>query len=195
MARQRGEIMPGRRRRSCNEPGHAHELTFTCYRRSKFLAAERTCQWLAESIGDSRACLEFDLWGFVFMPEHVHLVVHPRRDDHEMAKILSAIKEPVGRRAMRFLEERAPEWLPRLTRRRGERVERLFWQSGGGFDRNIVEPRTLMAVLDYVHMNPVRRGLAARASDWRWSSAGWYEGFDPCGLVPDPIPPEWVPPE
>ena len=57
-----------------------------------------------------------------------------------------------------------------------------------------MEPKALAAMLDYLHMNPVRRGLVERASDWRWSSAGWYEGKTSCPLVPDPIPPEWVPP-
>ena len=94
---------------------------------------------------------------------------------------------------MEHIRLHAPEWLPRITRRRGQRVERLFWQSGGGFDRNVTEPRTLMAMIDDIHLNPVRRGLVERTSDWHWSSAGWYEGKATCPLVPDQIPPEWVP--
>src|SRR5262249_17301291 len=64
------------------------------------------------------------------------------------------------------------------------RVERLFWQSGGGFVRNIVEPRTLMAMIDCIHMNPVRRGLVERPTDWKWSSAGWYAGVNRGGAEP-----------
>ena len=168
-------------------------MTFTCYRRFRFLSAERTCEWLARAIEDARAKRDFALWAFVFMPEHVHLIVRPRLVAYDVAKILRAIKEPVGRQAVPFIRLHAPQWLPRITRRRGRRVERLFWQSGGGFDRNIMEPKALAAMLDYLHMNPVRRGLVERASDWRWSSAGWYEGKPSCPLVPDPIPPEWVP--
>jgi putative transposase len=182
-----------RRRRSYNEPGHAHELTFTCYQRFRFLLAERTCQWLGESIDEMRTSMDCALWAFVFMPEHAHVILCPRRPAYEMAAILRAMKEPVGRRAIKYLAEHAPTWLPRITRQRGKRTERLFWQSGGGFDRNICEPRTLMAMIDYVHNNPVRRGLIARASDWRWSSARWFEGTPTCELLPDRIPPEWVP--
>ena len=80
-----------------------------------------------------------------------------------MGTILQAIKEPVGRRAVAYLEENAPEWLARITRRRGARTERLFWLSGGGFDRNIWEPKVLMPMIDYIHENPVRRGLVAQA--------------------------------
>ena len=42
----------GPRRKNLNIPGHAHELTFSCYQRYKFLEAERTQQWLGEAIKD-----------------------------------------------------------------------------------------------------------------------------------------------
>src|SRR5262249_2061581 len=150
-----------------------------------------TCQWLVESILEARQELRFDLWAYVFMPEHVHLIVHPRGVPSNVAAILKAIKGPVGSRAMSFLEEHSPECLPVLTRRRGQKTERLFWMSGGGYDRNVIEPATLMVMVEYVHRNPVRRGLVERPEDWRWSSAAWYLGAGESPLVPDRIPPEW----
>ncbi|MGO9596675.1 MAG: transposase [Isosphaeraceae bacterium] len=180
-------------RRAYNEPGHAHELTFACYHRYRFFSAERTCQWFCESVEEARRDLDFALWAFVIMPEYVHLIVWPRKPVYEISAILKAIWEPVGRHAVGYLAKHAPHWLSRITRHRGQRVERLFWQSGGGFDRNIWEPKTLMSMIDHVHMNPLRPGLVAKARDWRWSSAGWFEGTPTCGLVPDRLPPEWVP--
>jgi len=180
-----------RRRQAFHVPGQAHELTFTCYRRYPFLKAERTCGWLAETIEEARTSLDLSLWAFVFMPDHVHLILRPYRAEVDIATILRAIKGPVGRRAIWYLEVFAPEWLPRITRVRGGRPERLFWQSGGGHDRNIDEPKTLQRMVDYLHMNPVRRGLVERSSDWRWSSAGWFEGRRTNDLRPDPIPSEW----
>ena len=116
------------RRRQYNDPGHVHELTFSCYNRFKFLAAERTCQWLADELERARAELEFHLWAYVFMPEHVHLIVYPLRPKYEIARILKAIKEPMGRRAVGYLRSHAPQWIPRITRRRGQRWESHFWQ-------------------------------------------------------------------
>jgi putative transposase len=173
---------------------HAHELTFTCYHRYPFLKAERTCGWLADAIEKARVSQDFALWAFVFMPEHVHLVIQPRKPVYAIAEILKAIKAPVARKSIVYLEANDPSWLPRITRHRGNRTERLFWQSGGGYDRNIDEPKTLMNVVDYVHNNPVRRGLVGKGSDWRWSSAGWFDGLERgSGLIPDRIPPEWIP--
>ena len=154
--------------------------------------AERTCGWLAEAIERARKKHDFALWAFVFMPEHGHLVLRPRKPDHAISAILQSIKQPVGRRAVLYLERNAPQWLPRITRHRGGVRERLFWQSGGGYDRNIEGPGALQSMLDYVHLNPVRRGLVPRATNWRWSSAGWYAGTPTVPLIPDPIPPEWT---
>jgi putative transposase len=179
------------RRRSYNEPGHAHELTFTCFHRYRLLAAQRCCVWLSEAIDRARQKRDFAVWAFVFMPEHAHLIIWPRQTHYEISAILQSIKQPVGQRAVKFLTANAPEWLPRITRCRGGSKERLFWESGGGYDRNIDEPKTLWTMIDYIHMNPVRRGLVTRATDWQWSSAGWFEGAPKVNLIPDRIPPEW----
>jgi putative transposase len=180
-------------RKNFNDAGHAHELTFSCYRGYQFLKAERTCEWLATAIEEARDSLAFDFWAFVFMPEHVHLLIRPREAIYDIADIRLAIKAPVGQQAMAYLQADAPEWLPRVTRQRGDKTERLFWQSGGGYDRNITEPSTLMHVIDYIHNNPVRRGLVEHAWEWKWSSAAFYLGMGDSPIRLDPIPWEWVP--
>jgi REP-associated tyrosine transposase len=179
-------------RRSYDLPGHAHELTFSCYHRYPFLNAERTCLWLAEAIEQARSELNFYLWAYVFMPEHVHLVVMPPATGAPIRAILQSIKEPVGRKAINYLVAGASAWLDRVTRKRGRRVERLFWQSGGGYDRNITEPGTLWSIIEYLHLNPVRRGLVARAEEWRWSSARSYAGMGQPELRVDQVPLDWV---
>lgn len=47
----------------------------------------------------------------------------------------------------------------------------LFWQRGGGYDRNVRGEDALREKIGYIHANPVRRGLVERAEDWVWSSA------------------------
>lgn len=179
-------------RKNINEPGHAHELTFTCYHAYPFLSRDRTRQWLVDALSEARRKLDFDVWAWVIMPEHVHIILRPRRRVYDMAAIRRLIKFPVARQAVAWLKEHAPEWLPKIERTRGGRHEHLFWQSGGGYDRNIIEPATLLKMIDYVHNNPVRRGLVQCAVDWRWSSAAWYVNQQPTPLLPDPIPPDWL---
>ena len=173
------------RRPAKNEPGHAHELTFTCFHSYPFLVAERTCQWLADEVNQARRDHDFQLWAYVFMPEHVHLLVYPNRPEYDMSQILKAIKEPVGRKAIKHLREHAAEWLPRITVKHGQRLERRFWQAGGGFDNNALDPHVILRMIEYIHGNPVRRGLVVNPEDWKWSSAGWIEGKN--SLRPDTV--------
>ena len=179
------------RRKTFNTSGHAHELTFSCYERFQFLRSERTCNWLADAINVARVKHQFELWAYVFMPEHVHLIVFPRQPEYEMRKIASGIKLPVAKRAIQFLEATNSAWLSKISRKRGARNERLFWQSGGGFDRNVTCGKTLLKMIDYIHYNPVRRGLVVCVRDWKWSSAAAFEG-GASPLAVDPIPYEWL---
>ena len=100
------------------------------------------------------------------------------------------IKEAVARKAIAYLREHAPSWLPRITVREGKRVRHRFWQPGGGFARNAVEFSTVHQMINYIHANPVRRGLVASAEDWQWSSARWYAGIQGVPIEVDrTIPP------
>ena len=125
------------------------------------------------------------------MPDHAHLIICPRQADHEMRKVLAAIKLPVAKRAINYLVSLNSPWLARITRQRGRRSERLFWQSGGGYDRNITSGKTLLQMIEYLHLNPVRRGLVTEAGHWKWSSAAAFAGgASPIPL--DPIPWQWL---
>ena len=175
--------------RSYNLPGHAHELTFSCFRRLSLLDRDRTRLWFLEACESARLRRNLALWACVIMPEHVHIIVYPRDPAYEVRLIRTALKVPVQRKALAFLRQSAPECLTRLRDEQpnGE-VHFRFWQRGGGYDRNITDPATLLAMIEYIHLNPVRRGLVKRATDWPWSSARFYAGWPDVLLRMDPLP-------
>ena len=175
-----------KRRVRYNEPGQPRELTFSCYRQYAFLGRDRTRAWLCDALDEARAKFGFQLWAYVLMPEHVHVLVHPGDAPQQMSRFLHAVKEPVARKAIRYLKSNAPEWLARVTVHEWPHLRHRFWQPGGGYDRNITSAAALRAVIDYIHANPVRCGLVARAEDWEWSSAHWYAGLRPAKLEMDP---------
>ena len=184
-----------RTRRSINEPGHAHELTFSCHRRWPLLSKDRTRQWFVEALDQARQRWAFELWAYVIMPEHAHILLWPTQPDYEMEHILKAIKLSVSRRATIFLRHNAPQWLDRLAVRRPDgRIEHRFWEQGGGYDRNVYREDAAWNSVHYLHNNPVRRGLVATPTEWRWSSARWYEGLDDVALAMDNHP-EYPPPQ
>ncbi len=160
-----------------NEPGDAHFLTFSCFHGYQLLSRDRTRHWLVNAIDRARRKHDFDVWAYVIMPEHVHLMICPRKALHDLSVFLKAMKWPVSIRARKFLERTSPAWAKRLTdvQPSGKSCFR-FWQRGGGFDRNVRHESTLGAMIEYIHANPVRRELVRAPGDWIWSSARWYDG-------------------
>lgn len=172
--------------RRYNDPGHAHALTFSCFQRQPFLGRDRTREWFIQSLEAARERLHFDVWAYVLMPEHCHLLIWPRGALYSISAILQAIKLPVARRAVSWIKTHCPSKLSLMRDEQpsGE-VAHRFWQRGGGFDQNLIEEKLIYATIDYLHLNPVRRGLVEKAADWFWSSAGYYHGQSKVPLIPD----------
>ncbi|WP_296451645.1 transposase [Rubinisphaera sp.] len=179
-------------RKSYNEVGHVHELTFSCYNNIKFFKSDVYCQWFADSLSNACGSLKFSLWVYVFMPDHIHLIVHPEQSIYSISDFLKQVKQPFSRKVLSYLRSNSPEWLSRLKQIRGKTTEYHIWQRGGGYDRNVLDGETLLKMIDYIHLNPVRKEFVERVTDWKWSSAGWFEGIEPKTLRPDVISKNWM---
>ena len=91
------------------------------------------------------------IWSYCLMPNHVHFIMVPADADGLRATFAEAHRRYTGRINARLKQT-------------GH-----LWQ--GRFSSTVMDERHLLAAARYVPMNPVRAGLAARAADWRWSSA------------------------
>ncbi len=155
-------------------PGHAHELTFSCYQSRWFMKKQQPCQWLCDSLQKARTELNFALWAYVFMPNHVHLLIWPREREYSISRILHRIKQPVAQKAIAWLKTHNPEGLRVLDT--GHTSQRYrFWQKGGGYDRNIRQIDALIQCVHYIHLNPVRKRLVQAPQEWFYSSAAEWD--------------------
>src|SRR5438132_1028731 len=142
-------------RKTCKRydvPGNAHSLTFSCFRRQQFLTRDRSCRWVTDAIDRARVKHSFHVWAYVLMPEHVHLLLWPAQADYAISDILESIKLSVAKRAIAFVKRESPGFLVRMEDRQPNgQVHHRFWQRGGGYDRNIFEPRTIYEQIEYFH--------------------------------------------
>lgn len=175
--------------------GDAHYLTFSCFHRIPLLSKERSCQWFINALLKARIKHDFHVWAWVIMPDHAHLLIWPQRKKYKMGPILRSIKQPVGSQAIRHLRKHSPTFLNRLRVINKNRTYYRFWQPGGGFDGNKVEPAAIHQIIEYIHNNPVRAGLVERAIDWKWSSAREWAELDGILLPVNRTLPIWLPGE
>jgi len=158
-----------------NDPNCAHELTFSCYKNQSFLTKERTRTYFIEAVVQAKEKHNFHLWAYVIMPEHVHMLIYPIYENYSISNILLSIKQSVSRKSLIYLRKHNPDGLKWLATGQKHTPYR-FWQDGGGYDRNVISREALIKMVDYIHNNPVRRGLVKNPEDWNWSSIKEWSG-------------------
>lgn len=169
-----------------HRPGDLHELTFSCYRRLPLLTNDDWQECLSRTIDSAAREESVQLVAFVFMPEHVHLMVDPLEPEPNIGRFLARLKQPYSKEIKSRLQQEKSPLLENLTvRERPGKTCFRYWQEGPGYDRNLNQPKTILTAIDYIHENPIRRGLCRRAVDWKWSSAVWYQGEPPKQQLPD----------
>jgi putative transposase len=140
------------RRQIYDNEGHAHFITFSCYRRRRLLDDSRAkgivVHFLsAQLINQGGNCI-----GFVVMPDHVHALV--RFDAPESLSVF-----------MNQWKRRPSIQLKRLystaLRHYGEKVDLNgpIWQPRY-YSFNVFSKAKVMDKLDYMHSNPMKAGLA-----------------------------------
>jgi putative transposase len=127
------------------------------------------CEYLADAVRTAQQTHDFDVWAYVFMPEHVHLLIYPRHEVYSVSAILKSVKQSVSRKGINWFRQHQLSGLERL--KTGQKYEKLrFWQDGGGYDRNISSRRAAIGSVRYIHANPVKRGLVQWPYEWTYSS-------------------------
>lgn len=153
--------------------GNIRFLTFSCYQRLQLFNNDAIKKEFVDSLANVQKESGLTIIAWVLMPEHVHLLVVPPLPRESMTDILASLKTSVGKRVLNRWRKLNAAILPRLIDSRGYLH---FWQTGGGYDRNIYSREEMMEKRTYIHCNPVKRGLVEHGHEWPWSSARWYRG-------------------
>ncbi len=144
--------------------GDLHFITATCYHRQPLLDTPARRDLFLHVFEDMRRRYCFAVLGYVIMPEHFHLLVsEPQRKT--LSTVMQALKLGFSRCWLspgRALQQPTQKPAPRR-----------IWQARF-YDFNVWTERKRIEKLRYLHLNPVKRGLAASPEQWRWSSFRFY---------------------
>jgi putative transposase len=130
-------------------PGYPYFITNITKNRWPFLIDNVDLFW--EAVNNIKNRIPFELYAWVILPEHFHLLVYPQ--DGNISDFMNRLKMSVSmnyRKRCDYLG--GPIWQHR------------FW------DHIIRNDEDLKRHLDYIHINPVKHGHVKRAHDWPHSS-------------------------
>jgi len=149
----------------------ARFITFSCYRRHMLLTTKPVILAFLETLLSIRLQHHIRIFGYVIMPEHAHLVLHPRIK----SKLGAVIGELKSKSASRIIAEGLITLPANCRVVKDGRERRIFWQPRC-YDHNCRTTLTVVEKINYCHNNPVVRKLAGEPGQWQWSSFNWYAG-------------------
>lgn len=131
-------------------PGFPHHITQRGSRRQRTFFDDTDYLAYLDLIIETKVAAGVTIWAYCLMPNHVHLVAVPERED-SLATLLRVVHHRHARRV-----NAANGWRGHL------------WQER--FHSFVMDESHSLAAVRYVELNPVRAGLCTKAEDWRWSS-------------------------
>ena len=171
-----------------NFPNNIHFVTTSCYNRLPLFNSDDTKTIFAQSVIHIRNKYGFKLFGYVIMPEHVHILIQTE-NDKTVSDVMREVKQMCAFNALQILKiNRAKNLLEKLRKStgRGTKNKYSFWKPRF-YDFNIYSVKKFKEKLDYCHKNPITRGLANNPSEWRFSSYGKYYLNDDSIISVDPL--------
>ena len=102
------------------------------------------------------------LMAYCIMQDHVHLIAGHSDGGPGISRFIGGFKSIVSRSM--FPAHRGI-WVPRFD------------------DVILTSDKVFNTKLNYIHENPVRAGLCAKAGDWKWSSARFWLADEPSDVL------------
>ncbi len=115
---------------------------------------------------------------YVIMDNHIHMIAsHP----HNLSKVIKNFKSFTAKKLIERLYKDNRDWILQLMSEHKPDYKQessfQFWEEGN-HPKQIQELKMLNQKIEYIHYNPVKRGLVVNEKDWIYSSASNFLGLD-----------------
>ena len=143
----------------------AYFLTTVTQDRIPVFNEPRNCKILLVTLEYFKLILDYRLYGFCIMPDHLHIILHPF-GKHNFSYIMKMLKGSFTRK------------INKMSAQEGK-----LWQKGF-YDECITDSVKLIHKLEYIHNNPVKDNLVSSPEEYLYSS---YNHYMQTAYKPNPI--------
>ena len=151
--------------------GQNHFATFCCYHRHRLFTTDASRRIFESALERVRRSFRLQVYGYVVMPEHVHLLLSEPQRDTSIDRT-APLKPKDGLSGPPVLSETKQDTLADALKSLKQGVSRRligdaehFWQKRY-YDFNVRDYPQFVEKLRYIHRNPVKAGLCERPEDW-----------------------------
>ena len=164
----------GRSRYKIYHPQQPHFLTNTIINWLPIFTRPATVNILLQSFQYLQQQHQLKLYGFVILENHMHWLAQ----SENLPKDIHRFKSYTAKMIIRHLQQQQQYKLLKQLAfyKKKHKADRQYqlWEEGS-HPEEIQGEQMLLQKLEYIHLNPVKRGYVDDASDWRYSSARNYQ--------------------
>jgi REP element-mobilizing transposase RayT len=159
------------------DPTHLYFITVSAVRRAHIFRRDVIKRILVDSLNTGRILGQYELFAFVIMPNHVHIIVRCL-GEYTPGDIIREFKKATAKPILRQYEaegnQAALDFCASSVEREGKQAYAVWEDEHQA--KNVFSPGFLRQKMDYIHNSPVQPhwALAERPEDYLWSSARFY---------------------
>lgn len=162
-----------RTRYKITENGQIYFTTSTIVNWSPVIKTKKYFDILIEIFRFSQINKKLKIYSYVILDNHFHLICQGEKLDN----IMRSIKSYSAKRIIELLKkEYRIDMLKIFAKERSidkSKCRYQVWQEGY-HPQLISDDEMLIQKTNYIHYNPVKKGLVEKEEDWIYSSAGFY---------------------
>ena len=172
--------------RNISLEGYAYFITTKIKDYIKVFETKPYFDIIIENLNFYRKKFGFKLWGYVIMPEHIHLMIYLSGKD-DVSKIMEEFKRYTSKQILIQLKKDKKLHLIKLfTIINPKKEKHMVWEEGFR-SLGIYSEKVFNIKMNYIHNNPLKRGLAGKPEDFIYSSYRNYYYEDSSIIKLDPI--------
>jgi REP element-mobilizing transposase RayT len=165
-----------RNRYRISEQHSAHFVTSTIVERLPVFTTAACCDIVVRSLAYCRQQKALKVHGWVIMDNHFHAIV----SGPELSRTIADLRKFTAHEILVQLKVEGRDWLLNqlsyFCAAHKQSSAHQVWQEGV-HPQSITTDAMMLQKLEYLHNNPVKRGLVASPEHWRYSSAHeWLPG-------------------
>jgi putative transposase len=159
------------------DPTHLYFVTTSAVEHARIFQREVIKRILVDSLNTGRILGQYELFAFVIMPNHLHIVIRCLKD-YLVSDVVREFKKATANLILRHYEAEDNQEALASCRSRvkpGQKQQHAVWEDEYQA-KNVFSPTFLRQKLDYIHNNPVQPHwcLTERPEEYAWSSARFY---------------------
>ncbi len=153
--------------------GNTYFITSTIVKWINLFQSIDFCQYLIDAILYNQKNKDLKIFAYVIMQNHFHMIC---RSD-KLSEIIFSIKSFTAKKIIQRLQHDSNiELLKQFEESKPTyRKDRKYqiWQEGF-HPESIISDEMLSQKIEYIHFNPVVKGLVNEPKDWKYSSAKFF---------------------